>query len=48
MFKYGYVSHANQRNMYKLDLKNMKYTRSADLSSYNCVPVNVQFSVLCE
>ncbi|XP_017753447.1 PREDICTED: follistatin-related protein 5-like [Eufriesea mexicana] len=45
-FKYGYVSHANQRNMYKLDLKNMKYTRSADLSSYNCVPVNVQFSVL--
>ncbi|XP_043793974.1 follistatin-related protein 5-like isoform X2 [Apis laboriosa] len=46
IFKYGYVSHANQRNMYKLDLKNMKYTRSADLSSYNCVPVNVQFSVL--
>lgn len=46
IFKYGYVSHANQRNMYKLDLKNMKYTRSADLSSYNCVPINVQFSVL--
>ncbi|CAK9797946.1 Follistatin-related protein 5 [Anthophora plagiata] len=45
-FKYGYVSHTNQRNMYKLDLKNMKYTRSADLSSYNCVPMNVQFSVL--
>ncbi|KZC10284.1 Follistatin-related protein 5, partial [Dufourea novaeangliae] len=45
-FKYGYVSHTNQRSMYKLDLKNMKYTRSADLSSYNCVPVNVQFSVL--
>ena len=32
--------------MYKLDLKNMKYTRRADLSSYNCVPVNSQFSVL--
>ncbi|XP_012144462.2 follistatin-like 5 isoform X2 [Megachile rotundata] len=46
MFKYGYVSHTNQRNMYKLDLKNMKYTRSADLSSYDCVPANVQFSVL--
>ncbi|XP_078050075.1 follistatin-like 5 [Augochlora pura] len=45
-FKYGYVSHANQRSMYKLDLKNMKYTRSADLSAYNCVPVNVQFSIL--
>ncbi|CAL7951949.1 unnamed protein product [Xylocopa violacea] len=45
-FKYGYVSHTNQRNMYKLDLKNMKYTRSADLSAYNCVPVNVQFSAL--
>nr|XP_034186881.1 follistatin-related protein 5-like isoform X3 [Osmia lignaria] len=45
-FKYGYVSHTNQRNMYKLDLKNMKYTRSADLSSYDCVPANVQFSIL--
>ncbi|XP_076618582.1 follistatin-like 5 [Colletes latitarsis] len=45
-YKYGYVSHTNQRSMYKLDLKNMKYTRIADLSSYNCVPMNVQFSVL--
>ncbi|XP_029052990.2 follistatin-related protein 5-like isoform X2 [Osmia bicornis bicornis] len=45
-FKYGYVSHTNQRNMYKFDLKNMKYTRSADLSSYDCVPANVQFSIL--
>lgn len=45
-FKYGYVSHTNQRSMYKLNLKDMKYTRSADLSSYNCVPVNVQFSAL--
>ncbi|XP_054002269.1 follistatin-related protein 5-like [Hylaeus anthracinus] len=45
-FKYGYVSHTDQRSMYKLDLKNMKYTRVADFSSYNCVPKNVQFSVL--
>ncbi|XP_076231703.1 follistatin-like 5 isoform X1 [Calliopsis andreniformis] len=45
-FKYGYVTHTNQRSMFKVDLKNMRYTRTADLSSYNCVPVNVQFSVL--
>lgn len=48
MFKYGYVTHTNQRGMYKLDLANMRYTRSADLAPYNCVPVNIQFPALCK
>ncbi|CAB0037197.1 unnamed protein product [Trichogramma brassicae] len=45
-FKYGYVTHTNQRGMYKLDLANMRYTRSADLAPYNCVPVHIQFPAL--
>ncbi|XP_015374342.1 PREDICTED: follistatin-related protein 5-like isoform X1 [Diuraphis noxia] len=45
-FKYGYVSHSNQRGLYKLDLANMRYIRSIDLSPYNCVPRNLQFSSL--
>lgn len=48
MFKYGYVSHKNQRGLYKLDLANMRYIRSIDLAPYNCVPRTVQFSALCE
>lgn len=48
MFKYGYVTHTNQRGMYKLDLANMRYTRSADLAPYNCVPAHIQFSALCK
>ncbi|XP_012285083.1 follistatin-related protein 5, partial [Orussus abietinus] len=46
MFKYGYVTHTNQRGMYKLDLANMRYTRSADLAPYNCVPAYIQFPAL--
>ncbi|KAF6205139.1 hypothetical protein GE061_019306 [Apolygus lucorum] len=45
-FKYGYVSHTNQRGLYKLDLANMRYVRSIDLAPYNCVPQNMQFSAL--
>lgn len=48
MCKYGYVTHTNQRGMYKLDLANMRYTRSADLAPYNCVPAHIQFSALCK
>lgn len=47
-FKYGYVTHTNQRGLYKLDLANLRYTRSVDLTPYNCVPAEVQFSALCE
>ncbi|XP_065160651.1 follistatin-related protein 5-like [Atheta coriaria] len=45
-FKYGYVTHTNQRGLYKLDLENLRYTRSVDLTPYNCVPAQVQFSAL--
>lgn len=47
-FKYGYVTHTNQRGLYKLDLVNLRYTRSVDLTPYNCVPEQVQFSALCK
>ncbi|XP_059480798.1 follistatin-related protein 5-like isoform X2 [Neocloeon triangulifer] len=45
-FKYGYVTHTDQRGMYKLDLANMRYTRSLDFNAYNCVPSHVAFSAL--
>ncbi|XP_060534738.1 follistatin-related protein 5-like [Cylas formicarius] len=45
-FKYGYVTHTNQRGLYKLDLVNLRYTRSVDLTPYNCVPVEIKFSAL--
>ncbi|XP_068916226.1 follistatin-related protein 5-like isoform X2 [Tenebrio molitor] len=45
-FKYGYATHTNQRGLYKLDLVNLRYTRSVDLTPYNCVPTQVQFSAL--
>ncbi|KAJ4433625.1 hypothetical protein ANN_15935, partial [Periplaneta americana] len=46
MFKYGYVTHTNQRGLYKLDLANMRYIRSIDLTPFNCVPRQIQFSAL--
>ncbi|XP_014246799.1 follistatin-related protein 5-like isoform X2 [Cimex lectularius] len=46
VFQYGYVSHSNQRGLYKLDLANMRYVRSIDLAPYNCVPRSMQFSAL--
>lgn len=45
-FKYGYVTHTSQHGMYKLDLANMRYTRTVNLASYNCVPTSVEFSDL--
>ncbi|CAG9819352.1 unnamed protein product [Phaedon cochleariae] len=45
-FKYGYVTHTNQRGLYKLDLVNLRYTRSVDLTPYNCVPAQIRFSAL--
>jgi follistatin-related protein 5 len=47
-FKYGYVSHTNQRGLYKLSLPAMKYVKAIDLAPYNCVPRTVQFSSLRE
>lgn len=46
LFKYAYVTHTNQRGLYKLDLANMRYIRSIDLTPYNCVPRSIEFSAL--
>jgi follistatin-related protein 5 len=46
--KYAYVTHHNQRGYYKLDLENLRYVHDVDLTIYNCVPENVQFSALCK
>lgn len=46
-FRYGYVSHKNGRGLYKMDLIALRYTKSVDLTPYNCVPQHVQFSALC-
>lgn len=47
-YRYGYVTHENQRGMYKLDLVRLKYTKSIEFTLYNCVPENVEFSALCK
>lgn len=47
-FNYGYVSHAGQQGLYKLDLANMRYVKTVDLSNYSCVPKSAQFSSLCK
>lgn len=47
-YKYGYVTHRNQRGLYKLDLANLRYTKSVDLTLYNCVPDDIEFSSLCK
>lgn len=48
VYRYGYVTHENQRGMYKLDLVRLKYTKSIELTLYNCVPENIEFSALCK
>lgn len=48
IYKYGYVTHRNQRGLYKLDLANLRYTKSVDLTLYNCVPDDIEFSSLCK
>ncbi|XP_023220936.1 follistatin-related protein 5-like isoform X2 [Centruroides vittatus] len=45
-WKYGYVVHTNQRGMYKLDLQGMKYSKTVDLTPYNCAPKSADFSSL--
>ena len=47
-YKYGYVSHTNQRGLYKLSLPAMKYVKAIDLAPYNCVPRSLQYSSLCK
>lgn len=45
-WKYGYVVHTNQRGMYKMDLRAMKYIKTVDLTPYNCAPASADFASL--
>ncbi|XP_064457784.1 follistatin-related protein 5-like isoform X1 [Ornithodoros turicata] len=45
-WKYGYVVHTNQRGMYKMDLRAMKYIKTVDLTPYNCAPKSADFASL--
>ncbi|OXA59102.1 Follistatin-related protein 5 [Folsomia candida] len=45
-FRYAYVGHKNGRGLYKMDLVALRYTKSVDLTPYNCVPQHIQFSSL--
>lgn len=47
-FRYAYVSHKNARGLYKMDLIGIRYTKSIDLTPYNCFPQHVEFSALCK
>jgi len=42
-FMYGYVTHADQKVLYKLDLHAMKYVKTIDLSDFDCLPQGVAF-----
>ena len=42
-FMYGYVTHADQKVLYKLDLHAMKYAKTIDLSDFDCLPQGVAF-----
>ncbi|KAH9519790.1 hypothetical protein Btru_070919 [Bulinus truncatus] len=42
-FDFGYVTHHDQNGLFKLNLEDMSYTKSIDLSSYGCVPTYLDF-----
>ncbi|XP_076361506.1 follistatin-related protein 5-like [Tachypleus tridentatus] len=45
-WKYGFAVHTNQRGMYKLQLKEMKYVKTVDLTPYNCAPRSAAFAAV--
>ena len=47
-WRYGYVAHADQRGLYKLDLENLRFVRNVDLTPYNCVPNDLVFVARCK
>ncbi|KAK0051156.1 eisosome protein SEG2 [Biomphalaria pfeifferi] len=42
-FDFGYVTHRDQNGLFKLNLEDMSYTKSIDLSNYGCVPTYLDF-----
>jgi follistatin-related protein 5 len=47
-YRFGFVTHHQQRGFWKLDLELMRYSRYVDLSIYDCIPERIQFGGLCE
>ena len=47
-FMYGYVTHAEQQVLFKVDLEAMEYVKNIDLKEYGCVPQSVVFLPLGE
>lgn len=46
--RHGYASHARRQALSKVDVNELRYSRTVDLSRYSCIPVDVAFSALCE
>ncbi|GFO31376.1 follistatin-related protein 5 [Plakobranchus ocellatus] len=42
-FDFGYVTHKNQKGLFKIDLEDMEYTKAVDFSNYGCIPTHVAF-----
>ncbi|KAK6171025.1 hypothetical protein SNE40_019287 [Patella caerulea] len=42
-FNFGYIVHAQQRGLFKLDLVEMKYVKVIDFSHFDCIPKSVAF-----
>lgn len=42
-FDFGYVSHPDQKGLFKLKLEDMSYVKTIDLNNYGCVPTNIAF-----
>uniref|UniRef100_A0A0B7A5X0 Kazal-like domain-containing protein n=1 Tax=Arion vulgaris TaxID=1028688 RepID=A0A0B7A5X0_9EUPU len=42
-FEFGYVSHLGQSGLFKINLEDMSYTKTIDLTNYGCIPTNIAF-----
>lgn len=47
-YRFGFVTHHQQRGFWKLDLELMRYSKYVDLSIYDCIPEHIKFGGLCE
>lgn len=47
-YRFGFVTHHQQRGFWKLDLELMRYSKYVDLSIYDCIPEHIKFCGLCE
>jgi hypothetical protein len=42
-FKYGYMTHADQQVLFKVDMQAMEYVKTIDLKEFACVPQGVAY-----